>query len=264
MSLSTDGKSLQNSKTIEKFAPHVQRVKLVSGNRRILKYPHEGNNSEIKIRELTCELSVSELLAYGEICNEPILRFHDLELCLEKDDYEHPWSLFDTDLNIKVINSDQFPLAFVIDWATGQQDRSQGSVENARLQKLEDGSYLFAPTDNGNSLVFNPDWKPDSNIDSNYSSNLLFSKKINSKEDLAVAINEFKSWQIKAITYRAIEKIFNCGCTFSIDKKEFILSLYLGAVNFIEAKKGFLDNLLSWYDETHPTIQQPEQLIAAQ
>lgn len=247
--------TLHDSKIKQKFYPHVHLVGLSDGSKKILKYPHEGNNSDTRLKELICELSVSELLAYGGIYNEPRLYFNDADLCIEKDDYEYSWSEYNSNPTIEISNADQLPLAFVIDWVTEQQDRWKESLENARLQKLESGRYIFAPTDNGNCLKFNGDWKPEENLDSGYTSRLLFSSMIKSKEELLTAIELFKTWPIKKILFDAITKLFNCGSTFSEDKQEFILNFYIENVNFIEIRKLKFDNLVSWFETAH---QQPE------
>lgn len=254
-------KKLENLKIIEKFVPHVWRVELPDGSRRILKFSHQDVNPLQKLRELIREIVVSDIFSYGGISNPAILRFHDLELCNEKDDYEEDWTLFDRNPTVKISNIEQFTIAFVIDWITRQEDRWKESKNNARLKKIENESYLFAPTDNGHSLMGpNNDWKPEDNTDSNYTSRLLFAGMISSRGELEKRISEFKSWPIKAIVFDSFEKLLNCGSSFSLESKDFILSYFMDIVNFIEIRKTMLDRLLNWYDETH----QQAQLVAVQ
>lgn len=249
--------SLENSKIIVPAAAHLQIVQTPSGIKRVLKYPRENYNYQQRLRELIQETTIQDLLAYAGIANPSVLRFHDLRIGLERDELEYSWGFLDENPNITILNADQFPIAFVIDWFTGQRDRGIGNKENTRLQKLENGNYLFIPTDNGEALLgVDGQLNPESNSDFAYTSSLLFSTKINNRQELENAINEFKKWPLyKIIVFDVLKKFLELGSTFSQEGKDSIIESCDKILHFIEHRKNISDRILSWYDQAH---QQPE------
>lgn len=243
---------LEAAKILEKPHPHVHCVELTDGSKRTLKYAHDSVLSDVQIRELINEMVVWELSVYGKICNPQNLYFHDLSICLERDDYPLSWSSLEEIPDIKIANSDQFPIALGIDWLTAQQDRWLDNKENARFQELEGGSILFALTDNGSSLLGpNGDCKPQANTDSSYTSRLLFTKQIKSRDELERMISSIRSWPTTTLVMNVADKLLDCGCSFSIEKREFILNYCVQVVSFIDIRKALLEKLLEWWDEMH-------------
>ncbi len=256
---------LEGAKILEKPHPHVHYVELTDGSKRILKYAHDSGPLDIQIRELIHEMVVWEFLVYAKICNPQNLYLHDLSICLERDDYPLPWSLLEETQDVKIANSDQFPVALGIDWLTAQQDRRLDNKENARFQRLESGDVLFAPTDNGSSLLGpNGDCKPEANTDSSYTSSLLFTSQIKSRNELENAISSIRSWPTTTLVMNVSEKLLNCGCSFSVEKREFILNYSVQIVNFIDRRKALLEKLLEWWDETHKQATEEQATTAPQ
>lgn len=242
---------LHNSKIIVPTAAHLQILQTPSGIKKVLKYPRENYNYQQRLRELIQEATIQNILAYAGIANPPILRFHDLRVGLERDELECSLEFLDENPDIVISNADQFPIAFVIDWFTAQRDRGIGNKENTRLQKLESGNYLFIPTDNGEALLgVDGQLNPESNSDFGYTSSLLFSTKINTKQELENAINEFKKWPLhKIIVFDVAKKFLELGSTFSQEGQNFIIEYCDKILHFVEHRKNISDRILSWHDQ---------------
>ena len=254
---------LRNSEIISEPTPHMQIVLTTSGLKKVVKYPRENYNCKQRLRELIHEATIQMLLAYAGISNPPNLVFHNLRVGLVRDELELSWSLFDQNLEIKIANEEKFPLALVIDYITRQRDRT--NKENTRLQKLENGSYLFLPTDNGESLLgINGELNSTDDIDSIYINNLLFASKVETRQELEDAINKAKSWPLyKIIFQEVVIKFFSLGCTFSKQEEDFILQYCDKVLHFIEQRVNNLNRLILWYDEKHPPINLQNQMAVA-
>ena len=251
---------LKNSELISEPTPHIQIVLTASGLKKVIKYPRANYDYKQRLRELIHEVTVQTLLAYADISNPPNLVFHNLRVGLVRDELESSWSLFDQNPEIKIANEEKFPAALAIDYITRQRDRA--NKENTRLQRLENGSYLFLPTNNGESLLgINGDLNSTDDLFSAYINNLLFAPKIKARQELEEAINKIKSWPLYKIMLREVAiKFFSLGCTFSSQEKDFILQYCDKILHFIEQRINSLDRLLLWYDETHPSINTQNQI----
>lgn len=254
---------LQDSELISEPTPHIQILLTTNGLKKVVKYPRENYNYKQRLRELIHEVTVQTLLAYASISNPPKLIFHNLRIGLLRDELESSWSLFDQNPEIKIANEEKFPIALVIDYITRQRDRT--NKENTRLQRLENGSYLFLPTDNGESLLgINGEFNAIDDLGSAYIYNLLFAPKVKTRQELEDAINEVKFWPLYKIMIQEVAiKFFSLGCTFSKQEEDFILQYCDKVLHFIEQRINNLDRLLLWYDETHPPINVQNQLAVA-
>jgi hypothetical protein len=256
--------NLTQSKVIAQPAPHLQIVQLLSGEKKVIKYPRENHNYQQRVRELIHEVAIQSLLSYADISSEPLLVFHDLKIGIVRAELEYPWGYLNDNPNAVISNSEKFAIAFAIDWITRQRDRGLGNTDNTRLQKTENGSFLFLPTDNGESLLgVNGDQKPEDDIDFNYSSSLLFSTRINSREELEIATNELKKWPVyKIIIHDIPNMLFGLGCTFSQDEQDFIIAYCDKVLHFIELRKNATDQMLACYDQAHPQTANENQIVA--
>lgn len=253
---------LKNSELISEPTPHIQIVLTSSGLKKVIKYPRETYNYKQRLRELIHEATIQTLLAYADISNPPILIFHNLRIGLVRDELEFSWSLLDQNPSVKIANEEKFPIALVIDWITRQRDRA--NKENTRFQKLENGSYLFLPTDNGESLLgINGDFNSSDDLSVAYASSLLFSKKIKTRQELEDAINKVKSWPLYKIMVQEVAiKFFSLGSSFSKQEEDFILQYCDKVLHFMETRISNLNLLLAWYDETYPQPNTQENQIA--
>ncbi len=254
---------LKNSELISEPTPHIQIVLTASGLKKVVKYPRENYNYKQRLRELIHEATIQTLLSYAGISNPPNLIFHNLRVGLVRDELESSWSLFDQNPEIKIANEEKFPIALVIDYITRQRDRA--NRENTRLQRLESGSYLFLPTDNGESLLgINSELNSTDDLGSVYINSLLFAPKVKTRQELEEAINKVKSWPLYKIMFQEVAiKFFSLGCTFSKQEEDFILQYCDKVLHFIEQRINNLDQLLLWYDETHPQINIQNQIAVA-
>lgn len=252
---------LQNSELISEPKPHIQIVLTPSGLKKVIKYPRENYNYGQRLRELVHEVTIQTLLAWADIGNPPILIFHNLRIGLVRDELEYSWDLFDQNPEIKIANEEKFPIALTIDYITRQRDRA--NKENTRLQKIENGSYLFLPTDNGESFLgINADLNSTDDTNSTYISNLLFASRIKTRQELEQAISKVKYWPLYKIMQEVASKFFSLGCTFSKQDEDFILQYCDKVLHFMEARISNLNPLLEWFDETRPQVDMQENQIA--